>query len=559
MRRPLHLALTLALAGACGGSREAVIDGDAGADAGVDAPWGSLEDGGPDGAAPPDADVADADTDPDAEVHDGATPDAPPDAPDASDLTCEACTPAHECEEAACVAGVCRRAPAPDGTTCGELVAPSVCVAGACVARGCGDGYVEPGPTPDDPDAPPREACDDGNLLDGDACSSSCTSTPIVVDVDPEGEWGPALEPSQPRALGVDGEGRVLLIYQRAEAAGAGALLGQRFGPAGVREGDAFEIGVPFVYASVAGLAGGGWVVAYDRVVGAPMATAVFRVITADGAVGPERRAGTIAQEERDARVSTVGDGFVVTFQRETRLEQRLFARRFTATGAPLGPELLVHAGPQVRSGSVAAEGEGDDLRWLVVWQTDFLGPRPRVEGRRYRADVPLDAGPVVLADGMIWPLVAPARVPGVRDEPDVEPSAERVRFLLVYEREGTIGLQPVTMGPPAGFPPAIAFPRASPVGRDTSATVAPRRARDAAGVAPALVGFVSGSGTVGVGPALTATVSLPADDVMRLTDTFDAGLAEGPLALAASPRGTWIAWAESGPGFPLHLFLLPD
>jgi cysteine-rich repeat protein len=61
----------------------------------------------------------------------------------------------------------------PDATSCGTGI---YCPAGAkcaarqavCIFDDCGDGVVQPG-----------EACDDGNLVDGDGCSHDCKSTEI--------------------------------------------------------------------------------------------------------------------------------------------------------------------------------------------------------------------------------------------------------------------------------------------------------------------------------------------------------------------------------------------
>lgn len=543
MRSALHLALTLALLSGCGLSRERNRRDDAGVDASfvpADAEVDAFvpEDSGLDAEA--DADVPDA---PDAFV-----PDSGPE--------CGECVAEGECVEAVCVVGVCLQMPTDDGTSCGELVmgAPSgVCVAGSCAPRGCGDGFVEPGPSDADPTAPLRESCDDGNGLDGDACSAACVPTSVVVDVSEDGEWSPALESGQPRSIAVDGQGRALLVYQRSDVL-LGDVVGQRFDAAGVRVGDVFTIGDAYYYPSVVGLPSGGWVVAYDRLTATSPQEAVFRIVTPEGVVGPERRAGTVALEERQARVGAVGDGFVVTFQRDTMFMERLYARRFAASGAALGPEILVHSASQVRSASVAGEGEGEDLRWLVTWQADLLSPTPRIEARRFRDDTSLDATPLVIATDATRPYASTARDPGAA----ADPSPDRVRFLIAYEGDA-IAMQPVTMGDASSFPPAVVFAASAPEGRDALATVVPRRGVGELGAPPALVGFVSRDGHRDRGPAITSTVALPPDDVMRLEDAFELGLAEDGLALAASARGTWIAWTESGPGSPLRLFLLPN
>jgi len=305
MSRALHLGLALALLSGCGLSRERNRRDDGGVDATV-----APDDAETDAFVPEDSG---ADAGVDAFVPDAFVPE-----PDGGPA-CE-CVATSECESAACVDGVCVRGPVSDGAECGEVVmgAPSgVCVAGGCVARGCGDGFVEPGPSDDAPDAPAREACDDGNLLDGDACSASCTPTSFVVDRAPDLEYAPALESGQPRALAVEGQGRVLLIYQRYDGA-PGPLLGQRFDPGGVRLGDVITIGSPMGLASVAGLPSGGWVVAYERSVTSVMSqAAVFRTVSPEGVLGRSicksvtrawRRSGTASSSPSiDRRCSRSG------------------------------------------------------------------------------------------------------------------------------------------------------------------------------------------------------------------------------------------------------------
>lgn len=539
--RTLHLTLTLALLSGCGLSRE-----NHRRDAGADASFVPAEDAGPDAFVPDDSGL-------DAGV-DAFVPDAFVPEPDGGPA-CE-CEATSECEVAACVDGVCVRELSEDGLACGELAMgrPSgVCVAGACVARGCGDGFVEPGPTGATPDAPARESCDDGNLSNDDACSSSCTSIPTLVDVSPEGDWEPSFESNaQPRALAVDGAGRVLLVYERSGPGVMRALLGQRFDAAGVRIGEPLMIGTPFLFPSVVGLPSGGWVVAYDRIpVGIAIQAAVFRTVSVDGVVGPERRAGTVELDERQARAFPVGDGFVVTFQRDTMFEERLYARRFTASGMPLGTEILVHSAQQVRWATAAGEGEGDDLRWIVAWQADYLGA-PRIEARRFRGDLRFDPTPLEITPSGRNPHASTARAPGTEDT-----NPDRVRFLVAYHDDTRVAFRPVTMG--TTMPPAVVFERSRGATSDNYASVVPRRGPAVGDAPPALLGFMARLERSYTSPALAATVALPTDDLMRLEEAFDAGQVEGNVAIAASPRGTWIAWTDLGPGGALRLFLLPD
>ena len=59
--------------------------------------------------------------------------------------------------------------------SCGEGAS---CREGLCVAMKCGDGILQPG-----------EACDDGNVADGDGCTSICTEPRCGDGLIAEGEF----------------------------------------------------------------------------------------------------------------------------------------------------------------------------------------------------------------------------------------------------------------------------------------------------------------------------------------------------------------------------------
>lgn len=218
------------------------------------------------------------------QFEDAAAVDGPSD-PDAGGA-CD-CTPASECELAMCIADSCMRTNVLDGTGCGA--GDDVCVGGACVPRGCGDGYREPGPKP------AREACDDGNTEDGDTCSSSCTPTPFVVAArmnDRDAPVGPAA------SIGIDGAGRALVIW-RANMTSGLELRAARFSAVGVpldRDPPiTIASGYEPLHATVAGLRGGGWVVAWSAPNGdGDMAGVLVRTVGVDGRLGTVR----VAPEE---------------------------------------------------------------------------------------------------------------------------------------------------------------------------------------------------------------------------------------------------------------------
>jgi cysteine-rich repeat protein len=235
-----------------------------------------------------DLDVGVADAPMDSPVSDARVVDAPvEDAGLASDagVTCE-CVPESECESAACVDGVCVRGPVDDGAECGELVMgmPSgVCIDGACRARGCGDGFVEPGPTDADPTAPPRESCDDGNFSDDDLCSSACESKLLELEVAAEGVSRSQIDMGRPnRMVAVDGRGVALVAYHVRDTA-RGPLYGQRFDASGVPIGERFTLlATSPPYAQVVGLPEG-WLVLFGRDVEAGLA---YRRVGTSGSVG---------------------------------------------------------------------------------------------------------------------------------------------------------------------------------------------------------------------------------------------------------------------------------
>jgi len=80
-----------------------------------------------------------------------------------------ACDDGNVCTDDQCnAAGVCVGTD-DDTNTCtdGDSCTPDACVSGVCESAGdlCGDGNLDSGCA---------EACDDGNLTDGDGCSASC-------------------------------------------------------------------------------------------------------------------------------------------------------------------------------------------------------------------------------------------------------------------------------------------------------------------------------------------------------------------------------------------------
>lgn len=351
-----------------------------------------------DALIPPDATPPDA-VQPDARAPDAAPPDAllPPDAapPDAD--PCAACMSSSLCLTAVCRQGRCVDEPVLDGTLCAEA-GGELCVHGACVARGCGDGYREPGP------APLKERCDDGNTTGGDVCSPACEPVRLLAGSPPDGVDEP---PGPLPGVGIDGAGRVLLVW-RATLDFKHYMRARRLSADGVpldveplaisQEGYWDYNAVP----TVTGLENG-WVVTWmSPWADDDSAGVLYRLVAADGALSPVQHANTTTNyEQLDPRVARLADGFVIAWQDDpARLyQERIQARLFAADGAPQSSELTASApGKRNQSPVVAAGTDGFVVAWSAT--DDEPEPTPHVYARRYdTAGQPLDPGPLLVSD----------------------------------------------------------------------------------------------------------------------------------------------------------------
>lgn len=530
---------------ACGASRG--LDGeDAAADAAprVDAAVDAM-DAAPteDAAPPPDA----------APVGDAESP--PLDAPS----SCDACE-ATSCGDAVCVAGACVRTPAPDGRVCGDEGAGTthVCIGGACVVRRCGDGYVEPGPTPEDPEALPREACDDGNLDDGDACSSSCEPTLVELDAAPGSVT--RVDMGRPiRSVGVDATGAVLAAFVIRHGT-FGEVYARRFDAAGVPRGDRLVIATDaLLYPAVAGL-GEGWVVAYTRQIPGSYDRVAFRLVRPDGTLRAPVDV-TPAGNFREPRVASFGGGFVVVYE-DGGARGDLWARRYRSDGTALDtapvPVSTQGASALDRFAMVTTEWIETDppmaaaaaasVRWAVVWPRG-IDPTT-VMLRRFEGATPLDPEPVPLA--MASGDVA---VTAARHRFDPAGVLEPV-YVAVY-RDTAVGVVAVTAPVTPGR--EVSSQVLIEASLDNHPTRYPRvtwREGEGLGETPAVVA------TWGccVGPRvtrITSTVPIPADPAMALTEHLVTGF-DG-VEVVTHARGTFFVWGSQGEsGAPLRLFLLP-
>ena len=386
---PILLALGLALAPGCSSQSEPVPPRDsevrmdlgiadaqvpapdAGSDVGVE--LGPIDHGprdlGPDDLGPPDSAL-----------------DAGP---------CEVpCIANDPCRPSVCNTdtGGCEESILFDGTLCGELD-DAICVLGTCVARGCGDGYRERG----DDLAWPREGCDDGNMADGDTCSSMCEPTQLLVVADPvdSSDHYDVKFVENGRLLVFDGLGNGLLAWVEQHptgSAGTQIIRATRIDPLGnLLDLEApLELGqysgTSFVsHPSAAGLTAGGFVVTWAQRVDLAFRV-VFRIVRPDGVMGSMRTADTTSgRGQSRPRVAALTDSFVVVWEDNNN---SVWGKRFRTTGTALTSQmhLSTRAVEEQQQPDVAAHGD----EWMVTFISRLaFGDPYRIQARRFLASGP--------------------------------------------------------------------------------------------------------------------------------------------------------------------------
>ncbi|NOY91892.1 MAG: hypothetical protein GXP55_11905, partial [Deltaproteobacteria bacterium] len=355
-------------------------------EAGIDSGMDAAVDSGMDAAVDASVDAStDAATDSGVDATIDATIDATVDAP-----TCPSpCRGSGECVTASCVGTACVETPVTNGTTCGELmggVVTHLCVAGACVLRGCGDGYREPGPSP------MREACDDGNASELDACSTACEPQILDLDVPPDTSYEAALGAG---SLAQSGSGPLLFVWLRDRFDHA-EVVARRYSPEGVARPLAED---PLVLddmasafdasPSVAPLPGAaGWVVVWVAR-RADHARVLYRILSRAGFLGAERVADDEpTNQAAEPRVAALSSGFVIawtaTRAASTDPNGGVRARVFDAMGAPTGPSFLPASDVSQREDSPTLASDADE--WLLVYASSSLAPgaAPQLFARRF-------------------------------------------------------------------------------------------------------------------------------------------------------------------------------
>lgn len=266
---------------------------------------------------------------------------------------CASCVATSECETASCVDGVCHIDAVADTTLCGEM--GFHCVRGTCRERGCGDGYREPGPEP------MREACDDGNAFDGDACDFCMQSVATLASR--EDGYDALLGPG---AVGVDAGGHALIVWASEDGSGDEPvlrLLAQRFEYGGSPVGEPLAIAGPFpLGADLTPKVGGlneGWAVAWIE-----EQEAVVRRVLTTGTMSPERRSG---EGVRDVALAREGAELLLLLATSESLELQRFDADFMAQ------RLRSLVAGDIRQVDAASSRDG----WAVTWAEAGIGEAP--------------------------------------------------------------------------------------------------------------------------------------------------------------------------------------
>lgn len=420
-----------------------------------------------------------------------------------------------------------------DGTACGDGTGTEICVFKACVTRGCGDGYRQTGAL-----WSPRESCDDQNNDDGDACSATCESERLVVSSRSE---TPESLADIPPSVAADGYGNLLFVYA-ADGSTSRRLLAQRLTWGGATPpGDprpielAADVGIGWdPQPSVAGLADGGWVVAWaDPAADGEGAGIATRRVFADGALGPVRVANEdAAGGQREPRVAPLDGGYVVVWTDDSGLGGPLGgsvieARRFDETGAPIEGDWRISAlGRTSSQPTLAAVGSN----WIVAWTDtpDGFFVSPAVHARRFGAWT--DGAPFVVsetagASPALAELEGDFVVVWVRRDPSFDPLGD-IQSRIVF----ATGDEPLT----------------GSVVETIAATTEPELAPSVAslGGGEYLVAYEDGGRRRGLAFAHVGMSTL-ASEATDLSGFLVDGL-QSDVTLLRTSRGVWFAWSDA-------------
>jgi len=305
--------------------------------------------------------------------------------------------------------------------------------------------------------------------------------------------------------------------------------------------------------ATAAGLASGGWVVAWTSPTEDAAGTGIaMRLVQSDGTLGPTRVANqTELGEQYEPRVAALADGFVVVWTDASGMDgpfgrTRVLARRFSSTGSPLEDEWLVSDPAQTASQpALAAIG---DL-FLVAYarhSDDPFGPSD-VLAQRFGPSSP-DTAPFTVSD-----------TDGA--EPSVA-ALDASSFVAAWTQRDGADLRGQVQArsiPTTGAPPTLGAITTfgSTDEADGAPSVAPLTGGDY------IVAWEADGRRRGLAYGHTSMSSLPTE-ATALDGLLVEGL-QGDVTLLTTFRGTWFAWSDAnrsiGSGDALRsfvAFLLP-
>jgi hypothetical protein len=190
------------------------------------------------------------------------------------------------------------------------------------------------------------------------------------------------------RAVSADPSGGFLVLWTSDGQSGFNDIYGQRFNAGGERQGTEFRIS-PFTASaqqepSVARSASGDFVVVWATLADSEIFGRWFSTSGAPlGAAFPVNETQTGFQ--LNPSVAAAADGsFVATWYSEHAVPGGVYARRFDASGTPLGPEFRVNSA--AFNGQIPKLAGDPSGRFVVVWASYQDGDQSGIFGRRYDA-----------------------------------------------------------------------------------------------------------------------------------------------------------------------------